>query len=243
VALASFGKEAGNIIARLMDGFIDLSGALLREDIVRMNDTDGDGNYEEAVLETDVTRQLKGGDDFDIVDTDGVVQSNNTASSVSVNGSDETVVVLGTAVSTDYSSGTYLGEFEGDTWQSLGHVQDVSPAFTPVTRDADVAGREKQVMVDVEATVVLEQTTGQAFEAVSEIVRPRGLGSTIKLTDQKTAYGNVGSADGLTFENVFPAFEGEFDGSGEGSTFTISIEGRVPIGQFTNFNGTLTLDA
>jgi hypothetical protein len=38
---------------------------------------------------------------------------------------------------------------------------------------------------------------------------------------------NAGSASGYEFVNTFPRYEGEFDGSGEGSTFTVMFGGRV----------------
>ncbi|AUO79292.1 hypothetical protein [Salinibacter phage M31CR41-2] len=131
----------------------------------------------------------------------------------------------------------------GTEWQPMGHLQDVTISFSPVTQDADVANRQKQIAADVEVTLVMQQTTDVEFAAMADLATPSGSGHKIKLVDRLTAQADVAAADGYTFENVLPRFEGEFDGSGEGSNFTAMFGGRVLIGQISApFTGTLTFD-
>lgn len=131
---------------------------------------------------------------------------------------------------------------DNTVWRPMGHLQDVTISFSPVTQDPDVAQREKQIAADVEATLVMQQTSNEEFDALTTLVTPSGSGRVIRLVDRLTKQANVGTADGYTFENVLPRFEGEFDGSGEGSNFTVTFGGRVLIGQLTPFDGTLTFD-
>jgi len=131
----------------------------------------------------------------------------------------------------------------GLEWQPMGHLSDVTINASPVTQDADVAGREKQLAADMEVSMVLQQTTDTEFAAMADLATPSGSGHKIKLVDRLVVKADVGTADGYTFENVFPRFEGEFDGSGEGSNFTAMFGGRVLIGQLTPpFAGTFTFD-
>lgn len=109
----------------------------------------------------------------------------------------------------------------------MGHLQDITISYSPVTQDADVKGREKQIAMDVEVTLVMQQTAQGEFQALTELVQPTGQGRTIKLVDRLTAKADVPTTTGHEFVNVFPMFEGEFDGSGEGSSFTVTFGGRV----------------
>lgn len=116
---------------------------------------------------------------------------------------------------------------DGGTLQSLGALQDVTISFSPVTQDNDVKGRGKVLAVDVEVSLVMQQTTDEELSAVAEMAQPQGKGHTVKLTKTPTSEGSASGAPGYEFVNVFPRFEGEFDGSGEGSTFTVMLGGRV----------------
>jgi len=116
---------------------------------------------------------------------------------------------------------------DGGTYESLGMLQDVTVSFSPVTQDDDTKGRGKMLAVDVEVSLVMQQTTNNEFGALADIATPTGKGHTLKLTKSPTTEGNAGSASGYEFVNTFPRYEGEFDGSGEGSTFTVMFGGRV----------------
>jgi len=116
---------------------------------------------------------------------------------------------------------------DGSSYYSLGALQDVTVSFSPVTQDADVAGREKTLAVDIDVTVVMQQTAANEFSALTDLVTPTGKGVTMKLTKTPTTASSAGSTAGYEFQNTFPSFEGEFDGSGEGSSFTVSFGGRV----------------
>ncbi|AUO79295.1 hypothetical protein [Salinibacter phage M31CR41-2] len=116
---------------------------------------------------------------------------------------------------------------DAGTLQSLGILQDATVSFSPVTQDADVANRQKVIAVDVEVNLVMQQTTDNELSALKDVVSPTGKGHTLKLTKTPTAEGSAASANGYEFVNTFPRFEGEFDGSGEGSTFTVMFGGRV----------------
>jgi hypothetical protein len=116
---------------------------------------------------------------------------------------------------------------DGGTYRSFGILQDVTITFDPVNQDADVAGREKQIAVDISFEIVMEQTADEEFGAVADLVQTSGKGDTVKLTKSKTDAGSAGSADGFEIQNIFLSVSGEFDGSGEGSMFTVTGEGRV----------------
>jgi hypothetical protein len=127
--------------------------------------------------------------------------------------------------------GNVMGAFidDGGTMRSFGHLLDVSIDFSAVNQDADVAGRQKQIAVDVEASLVMEQTTNTEFDALADVAQPTGKGHVIKLTKEKVSASNASSTSGYKLQYVFPSFSGEFDGSGEGSNFTIQVEGRALI--------------
>jgi hypothetical protein len=120
---------------------------------------------------------------------------------------------------------------DSGTLQSLGILQDVTISFSPVTQDDDVKGRGKVLAVDIEVSLVMQQTTDNEFAALKDVVSPTGKGHTLKLTKTPTNESSADGADGYEFVNTFPRFEGEFDGSGEGSTFTVMFGGRVLPGQ------------
>jgi hypothetical protein len=120
---------------------------------------------------------------------------------------------------------------DSGTLQSLGILQDVTISFSPVTQDDDVKGRGKVLAVDIEVSLVMQQTTDNEFAALKDVVSPTGKGHTLKLTKTPTKESSADGADGYEFVNTFPRFEGEFDGSGEGSTFTVMFGGRVLPGQ------------
>ena len=123
---------------------------------------------------------------------------------------------------------------DGGSLVSMGHLQDVTINLSAVTQDADTKGRQKQIAVDVEISLVMQQTTAEEFSAVSDAAQVSGKGTTIKCTSEPTSASNADSADGYEFVNVWPNVEGEFDGSGEGSMFTVSASGRVLVDEIAD---------
>jgi len=73
----------------------------------------------------------------------------------------------------------------------------------------------------------MEQTASKEFGAIQDITDPPGEGHVIRCTEQPTTAANAGSASAFTFENVFPSVEGEIDGSGGDSMFSVSFSGKV----------------
>jgi hypothetical protein len=70
---------------------------------------------------------------------------------------------------------------DGGTYESLGMLQDVTVNFSPVTQDDDTKGRGKMLAVDVEVSLVMQQTTNNEFGALADIATPTGKGHTLKL--------------------------------------------------------------
>ena len=70
------------------------------------------------------------------------------------------------------------------------------------------------------------------FSAVNQdadVAQPTGKGHVIKLTKEKVSASNASSTSGYELQYVFPSYSGEFDGSGEGSNFTVQVEGRAVV--------------
>jgi hypothetical protein len=238
MALSNLNKLSENIEGRILDGFLDLQGTTVDDEVLGIN-----GSNDVLYVEYDKTGAIRTSEPLEVdTDDDGTINASVAITGVNYNASeDRTEISLGSALSQAPPSGS-LVRYTGDAWQPLGNLQDVNITFSPVTQDADVANRQKQIAADVEVTLVLQQTTLREFQAMNGLVTPRGSGHDLKLVDRLVARADVGTADGYTFENVLPRFEGEFDGSGEGSNFTIMFGGRVLIGQLASFDGTLTFD-
>jgi hypothetical protein len=232
MAVADLQKAASRIKGRIMDGWVDLDGKPIQDEIVGVKDTDSDGNYEEVLLANDKTVQIDTASDLSVDTTgDGTLDTSvgiSGATYDSANG--QTVVTLSSAIPSDPTGN--LAEYTGSTYQSLGHLQDITISYDPVNKDAGVAGREKQIAIDAEVTLVLEQTGDEEFAALSDMLNLEGLGLTFKATEEKVLRSNVDTANGFKFNNAFPSISGEFDGSGEGSSFTISFGGRIKAGDF-----------
>ena len=237
MALSALGKFAENIQGRILDGWIDLDGVRIDDEAVAY-----DGNLVVSVS-GDKQAQIDANASFGVdTDGDGTVNETLTISSVAYDGgADQTDVTLASARSGDPTGNRV--RYTGTTWQPLGHLQDVTINYSAVTQDADVAGRQKQIGMDVEASAVMQQTTAEEFSAVSGLTNPQGIGHTIKFVDRLTEQADVSTADGFEFVGILPSFDGEFDGSGEGSMFTISFNGRVFLAQFDGYDGTLKFDA
>lgn len=131
-------------------------------------------------------------------------------------------------------SDAFVSRDGGSTYHSLGILQSVSVSFDPVTQEADVAGREKVIAVDVSVEVVMEQTADNEFGAVADLVQPTGKGDNVKLTKIPTAVADAGTADGYELINTFVAASGEINGNGEGSMFTVTAGGRVPVDEISD---------
>lgn len=127
-------------------------------------------------------------------------------------------------------------------WYPMGIVEDVSIEFSPITQNADVAGREKQLAVEFSVSMVLQQTAQEELANLKEVVTPVGSGATVKICASKTAAADVDTADGFEFGNVFPRFSGEINGQAEGSSFTVEFGGKVMLEAFDSFSGTISVD-
>jgi hypothetical protein len=131
-----------------------------------------------------------------------------------------------------------LQDADGDTdstdYFDFGIVRDVEVSLSEVTQDADVSGREKQLTSDIEVSFVMQQTAAEEFGAVQDIVASEGSGETIRATTEPASASSAGSVKAFEFENVFPNVSGTMNGSGEGSYFTVTFNGRVNVEELAN---------
>lgn len=127
-----------------------------------------------------------------------------------------------------------VGDFDSDgtdetKYRDMGVIKDLTINLSSNSSDADVAGREKTLTITLEVQFVMQQTSANEFGAIQDITDPSGAGHTIVCTTQPhdTTAVDVSTKESFTFENVFPSVEGEINGSGEGSMFTVSFSGKV----------------
>lgn len=122
------------------------------------------------------------------------------------------------------------------TYYNGGKVRDVEVSISPVTGDADTGGREKMLAADVEIQFVMQQTSDTEVGTLPDLL---GQAVDAKVTESVTT---DATAAGREFLNCLLSAEGTLNFMGEGSSFTFTTGGRVPVNELSSLVSGGTID-
>lgn len=137
--------------------------------------------------------------------------------------------------------GAFVSDDAGTTYFDFGRVKSLMLMAEPVNAEADTAGRELQIAVEVTLSGVITQTTDTEILNIKELQAIASNGLWMKFTSVFTNAAGAGAASGYLFKNVLPSFGLEIKFDNTESSITFTAKGRVSVDDFSDLGSTQTL--
>lgn len=137
--------------------------------------------------------------------------------------------------------GAFVSDDDGTTYFDFGRVKLLKLMGEAVNAEADTAGRELMLAVDVTLTGVITQTSNAEILNIKELQAIANNGVWLKFTSIFTNAAGAGAADGYLFKNVLPTFMVEIVFDNTESSITFTAKGRVSVDDFADIGSTQTL--